>query len=167
MVTDKRPNIEIELTQTDRLLEGLALAGLAVLLALPVAYYAELPDTIPIHFNGKGEADGFGHKSTIWLMPGIGLALFALLTVVNRKSSNFNYPVRITPENAESQYRLGTRMIRMLKVLIMILFAWICWAMIQGAQSENPSIGAGFIWIILGGVFGTLGWYMWAAYREK
>ncbi|NBX28404.1 MAG: DUF1648 domain-containing protein, partial [Chitinophagia bacterium] len=37
-----------------------------VLIAIPFGYaafiYSSLPATIPIHFNYKGEADGFGGK---------------------------------------------------------------------------------------------------------
>ena len=59
-----------------------------VLLAIPLAYaayiYPSLPDTIPTHFNFKGEADGFGGKSSIFLAPAIlssvGLFTFFMLT---------------------------------------------------------------------------------------
>ncbi len=35
----------------------------------PAFYYSQLPEEIPIHFNAAGDADGFGKKNTIWLLP--------------------------------------------------------------------------------------------------
>ena len=37
--------------------------------------YSSLPDTIATHFNHKGEADGYGNKSMLWLVCGIFTAL--------------------------------------------------------------------------------------------
>ncbi len=39
--------------------------------------YSSLPETIPTHFNHKGEADGYSNKSMLWLICGI----FTVLTV--------------------------------------------------------------------------------------
>ena len=59
-----------------------------LLIAAPFAYaayvYPSLPDTIPTHFNIKGEADAYGGKDSIFLGPGImavvGLFVFVLLS---------------------------------------------------------------------------------------
>jgi len=59
-----------------------------LLIAAPFAYasyvYPSLPDTIPTHFNIKGEADAYGGKDSIFLGPGImavvGLIVFVLLS---------------------------------------------------------------------------------------
>jgi len=39
--------------------------------------YTSLPETIPSHFNHKGEADGYSGKSIIWIVSGI----FTVLTI--------------------------------------------------------------------------------------
>lgn len=167
MPNEQRPKITVELTPADRILEGVAAAGLVVLLVLPLAYYGELPDIVPTHFNAAGEADGYGGKWTIFLLSFIGLALYALLTFINSRPHTFNFPVKITPENAERQYRMATRLVRIQKTLIMPMFAYISWAVIQGALSGHASLGAGFMWIVLAGVFGSIGWYYRATYWNK
>ena len=43
--------------------------------------YEELPNSIGIHFNIEGEADGFGNKGFLFLLPGLG-AFFGLLALV-------------------------------------------------------------------------------------
>lgn len=167
MASEQRPKINLEWEQADWLLEGLALASLLMLVLLPAAYYSDLPEIIPQHFNARGEADGFGHKSMLWFMPALGAGLYGLLTVLNRWPHIFNYPVRITEENAEQQYRLATRLIRILKVAVLLLFAFITWGIIKGASAEKPNLDAGFMWVITGSLAGITGWYMFTAYRKK
>ena len=63
-----------------------------LLIAAPFAYaayvYPSLPDTIPTHFNIKGEADAYGGKDSIFLGPGImavvGLFVFVLLSNIKK-----------------------------------------------------------------------------------
>ncbi len=167
MTNEQRPKIDLEQTPADRILEGVAAAGLLILLVLPAVYYQELPGTIPIHFNAAGAADGYGDKSMVWMLPLIGLGIYLMMTFINRRPHIFNYPVKITPENAEQQYKTATRLIRILKAAIMLLFAYICWGMIQGALSGQASLGPVFLWITLGAIFGTLVWYLWTAVRER
>lgn len=167
MTKEQQPKILLEQTPADRILEGVAVAGLLLMLILPAVYYNELPDTIPTHFNGAGKADGYGNKLTVWVLPLIGLGLYTMLTFINRSPQQFNYPVKVTPENAQRQYELATRLIRMLKAVIMLLFVYICYMVIQGALSGEASLGAGFIWVTLTAVFGTIAWYWRAAYRER
>lgn len=167
MLRDQRPKITIEPTQTDRLLEGLAATGLLLLLLLPIAYYGDLPDSIPQHFNAAGEVDRYGSKASLWFLPGMGVFLYVLLTVLNRWPHIFNYPVKITAENAEKQYRMATRLLRILKTVILFLFAVITWGVIRGAMGGDSSLGPAFLVLALGAVFGVLGWYMWMAFRNK
>ncbi len=42
------------------------------------AFYSRLPETIPTHWNFKGEPDAYGHRSTIWLMPLLSIPLSIL-----------------------------------------------------------------------------------------
>lgn len=63
-----------------------------LLLLLPIVFvgyhYNSLPDTIPIHFNAKGEADGFGKRSTIWVMvlilTFVSLGIYLLIANIHR-----------------------------------------------------------------------------------
>lgn len=62
----------------------LTLCSVAVLLIVPfiliAAFWADIPDTIPVHFNLQGEADRFGDKVPyIFLMPVINLMMVMLM----------------------------------------------------------------------------------------
>jgi len=61
-------------------------------IAIPFAYayylYPSLPYRIPTHFNASGEADAWGHKSSIFLLPGImgfvSIFVYALLSNIKK-----------------------------------------------------------------------------------
>src|SRR4030042_6341869 len=120
-----RPRIKIGLQATDRLIEVTGMAGLFLMIILPLIYMDKLPDEIPRHFNLSGEPDAFTGKEIIWLSPLLGMILWAGLTLVNRFPHFFSYPVRVTGENAERLYRLATRTLRILKRLVMTFFLYL------------------------------------------
>ena len=57
-----------------------------VLLTLPFLmiafFWGQMPETIPIHWNASGEADGFGSKWYIFMMPVINIAIFLLFLAI-------------------------------------------------------------------------------------
>ena len=62
---------------------------------------------------------------------------------------------------------MATRLLRILKTVILFLFAVITWGVIRGAMGGDSSLGPAFLVLALGAVFGVLGWYMWMAFRNK
>lgn len=57
----------------------IALALLMLALATMTAVvYKDLPQTVPTHWNYKGEVDGHGPRATVWLMPGISVFIALL-----------------------------------------------------------------------------------------
>ncbi|MBK9335038.1 MAG: DUF1648 domain-containing protein [Lewinellaceae bacterium] len=167
MSKEKRPRIALEMTPHDWLLEGLAAAAFLFLLVVPAVYYADLPDTIPQHFNARGEADDFGPKVRLWLLPGLGVLIYAKMTILNRYPHIFNYTVPITADNAERQYRMATQLIRVLKVFVMSLFAYLIWGTIQIATSRAETLSEWLLWFMLGANSAILVWYLVRAYRKK
>jgi len=122
MLYANRPRIDIEKSQTDILLEILTfmlIGGSALLIG---CYYNQLPDQIPIYFNSPSkDANGFGSKSLLWRSTLICGIIVIALYILNRFPHIFNYPVKITDENAAYQYKQATQMIRVLNLLIGIL----------------------------------------------
>jgi uncharacterized membrane protein len=114
----ERPRIRPALNNVDILLEVLGWVTLILIWILTFIKYQSLPDTIPVHFNAAGNVDQYGGKGTILMLPIIATLLFAGLTILNRYPYIFNYPVRITPDNAERQYMIAARIIRHLKFTI-------------------------------------------------
>jgi uncharacterized membrane protein len=142
---ENRPRIQLKLTQTDKLLEIASIVMLSGLLLYSLIAYTMLPETIPMHFNGKGQADGWGPRISIFFSPLLALASYILLTLLNRRPDVFNYPVKITSENALHHYILATRMIRMLKLSLIIMFGAITWSVVYSAGSNK---GDTVMWVL-------------------
>lgn len=151
-----RPRIKLPLSSHDRVIEFIALAFLIFLIILPMRYYHDLPGRIPVHFNAAGTPDSYGNRTTLWLLPATGLVLWFAMTILTRFPHIFNFPVRITPENAEVQYRLATRMMRILKAVILIMFCFISYRTIQTAMGKEAGLGKVFLPAFLTVTFGVI-----------
>ena len=87
--------------------------------------YNHLPQTIPSHFNIKGEVDGYGDKSTIFILIVLHIGITALLNWVGNHPEQHNYPIAITDENRAQQYKLSSQLVQRLNVIIGLLFTTI------------------------------------------
>jgi uncharacterized membrane protein len=122
-----RPILKLKLTKTDYLLEAAVFIGLAAICILAITTYQSLPEIIPIHYGIKGQADDWGSKAAIFILPVISLVLIIGMSILNRFPHIFNYPVKVTEENALQLYSRGALLIRIIKVSIVILFLFIEW----------------------------------------
>lgn len=153
MKKKNRPRIIVKLSRTDILLEVFGIISLLLLWLIPMFYYSVLPETIPTHFDGKGNPDAYGGRLSIFEMPIIATVLFVGLTVLNRFPHVFNYPVEITKENAPRQYQMATEMIRLLNLSMVLIFGFITWQTIQTALGNAEGLGK---WVIPGVMAATL-----------
>jgi len=167
-LTDKslRPRIRIEPDSFDMIVEFVSVIFLIFLIVIPLRYYGSLPEKIPTHFDGSGTPDGYGSKSTLWLLPAIGFILWIGITILVRFPHIFNYPVQITAENAETQYRLATRLMRILKTVILIMFTFISYMTIKTALGTAGGLGTFFLPVFLVLTFGVIIIYFVRANRK-
>lgn len=164
---NEKPRIKPKLNTTDKtfeILSGLALLGMWVLV---ITNYASLPDQIPVHFNAAGEADGFGRKARIFGMPIIATTLFGGLTILNKFPHVFNYPTKITADNALKQYKISTRLIRYAKLSIVIIFGIIAWQIIRNANGQTDGIGAWLLPIAIGLFFIPMAHFVVKLFKAK
>jgi uncharacterized membrane protein len=122
---EARPIIKLTWTWLDYSIEYLGWLALAIFWVLIWVNYAELPHTIPSHFNWKGEVDGYGSRETMLLLPIIATLVFVGLTILNRYPHLFNYPSPITADKAVASYTAATRLIRFMKTLVVFIFGFI------------------------------------------
>lgn len=125
MITSrKNPKLAVQPTQQDVLL--LKIAGFIVVLnfLLVSVFYSYLPKTIPIHFNLKGEADGFGDTSKVWLLPTLSLVLFWVIPLFIKKIKpwNMNYPIKVLTANAPKVYSMHFKMLTQLNIGLTLIF---------------------------------------------
>lgn len=80
--------------------------------------------SIPIHYNLQGQVDGWGDRSSIWMQPILALVVYLVFSVLVRYPEKLNYPIRVTKENSSTLYRLMINMLRHIKLICLILFAY-------------------------------------------
>ncbi len=162
-----RPKIKIHREPFDRIVEAVGMAAVIVLISLPLTYYHELPEMIPSHFNGGGEPDDYNSKVIIWLLPAVGLFMYAGLAILNHYPHIFNYLTKINEQNARMQYKLATRMIRILNTVLACVFCYLTYVMIQTGLGNQSGLGKYFLPVTMMVFFGPVAWYFYRAVRAR
>ncbi len=164
----KQPKIKLEKSKTDFVLELLTLAILILYWAFVFSSLKDLPDSIPVHFDIHGNANSYGSKYQLLILPSIATLIFVLLLFLNKFPHIFNYPVKITEENAERIYIFATHFIKVLNLLFLTMFYFISFAAIKAAQSEPNKILIPILFIIFGGlVLGLLIYFIVKIHKLK
>ena len=141
MIADKstRPVLTLPRTGLEMALEATAVVGLVGAIAIVLVFWPKLPDRIPTHFGFGGQPDAWGSRTTLWMIPGISAALYAMLTVVSFFPHKFNYLHTITEANAAGHYRLARGLLLWLKVELTLFFAWMTWQICAVALEHSTS----------------------------
>src|SRR5947208_4229548 len=122
---EPRPRLKLTLSPLDKVLELASKVFLVVTWCLAVYTFFKSPPIVPTHFNASGEADNYGSKWTVLILPVIGTIIYFGLTQLNNYPQVFNYMTKITTGNAQKQYTMATRMLRFLKLAILVIFSLI------------------------------------------
>ena len=130
---------------------------------LSITSYAKLPSIIPTHYGLNGHADGFGHKSTLFLLPGITTAMVILFSVLCKFPHKFNYLTKIDASNAEQQYASALRLMHFLQFFITIIFGYLTYKEIIGAINKHSQLD---FWLIPLLLFGSMGATVYTVYKS-
>lgn len=145
---------------------GFALAILAVL------YYAyllpELPAKVPIHFNGKGKANGYGHKYVSLVLFGFLILIMIVMHFAKRISPELiNLPVTKTEENLP-------RLMAITKELLSFIILWtgglvlfLALEISGSSKGESLDKDGKIFWILLIGLFVGIGFYLYRLIKAK
>ncbi|MFM2386051.1 MAG: hypothetical protein RL660_808 [Bacteroidota bacterium] len=145
----QRPKLKIEHTSADKFIELLTFLLVVQLWIYAVISYSKLPDIIPTHFNFSGKADSFGAKASLFTLPTIATIMWVALTLLNKVPHIFNYPSKITVDNALQHYTIATKMMRYLKLVVVVIFCFAVYQTVSAAQSGSDSIGKLFLLLCL------------------
>ncbi|MGW8124079.1 DUF1648 domain-containing protein [Roseivirga echinicomitans] len=162
-----RPRIKLRLSVLDKVMEVLGWLLLIGIWVLTLDSYPNLPDTIPIHFNAAGKPDGFGSKWNILTLPVIASVLFIGMSILNKYPHVFNYPESITEEYALKSYTMATRLIRVLKLVLVIIFGMIVYSTLQNINGKADGLGPWFMPLTLGMIFIPIVYYLIKAMRKE
>lgn len=130
--------------------------------------YGNLPEKIPTHFNLKGEADDWGNKGTIFLMPLMILPSYMVMYFLSKSPDSLNLNVKVTKENAPRVYAAARSLMILLNFEIVVITAYITWGMVQAGKGKNTlGIGVWDLPLMIGIVLGTVVYFMWKMKRLK
>jgi len=122
-----------------------------IIIIVPIAYliyiWGSLPDTVPIHFNAQGEADGWGSKQTlIWLPLAMTLGTYLMMLVIPK----------IDPKKTLDQMGNKYDLIKLFMVLFMAILS--CF-IIHSAKTGSIGREGSWIFVIVGAMIAVLGNY--------
>jgi len=149
-MSNSRPRIKVPLQFIDLIIELSSIAIILLMWCYCIINYADLPDTIATHFNGLVEPDGFGNKLTIWIIPIIATVIYVGLFILNKYPYMHNYMVNITQDNALKNYRLNTRVLRVINFLCALLMTYLTYMIVESAFGKQFNLGTWFVPIVIG-----------------
>ena len=136
-----RPILKIPTTQLEHTYDQISIVAILGMVVGALWSFLNLPDIIPIHWNIIGEADGFGSKYWIALLPTLAVLFYYGKVQLVKIPHKYNYVKRITPDNAKSEYIFGRKIIRLVHLLSQLVFFLIFFFTIKGALSGDQDMG--------------------------
>jgi len=142
-----------------KILETICLGVLATLAGITWSALhgaAALPQRIPTHFDASGQPNGWGSPAALWLLPGIGWALYLLITLVSMFPAAFNFPVRVSAANRAQLEALTQRMLAWVKLELACLFLYIQFSILESVRQGQSRLNPWFMPVFMAAVFGTV-----------
>ena len=149
MFYDDRPRLNLKKSNTDLFLEYLTWGLICSSLIYTIIYYSRLPENIPMHFDYSGKVTRYGAKDSIWALNIVGMLVVYGGFYLNKFPHIFNYPQKITLENAKKFYSDATKIIRYINLCIAFLFSIISFEIINIAMDSSKKINPAFNYIIV------------------
>ena len=166
-MNEQRPVVQLSPTEQDKWLDRMALLVLVLVWAYTIIKYASLPETIPVHFNASGEIDRYGGKATVFLLPAIISVVVGGMTLLNRYPHIFNYPKAINSENAAVEYARATRLLRIVKLVIVFFTAWLMFTIINGWTSTRLQLSWWALLVFIGALVVPVVLYIYRSYKRE
>jgi uncharacterized membrane protein len=134
-----------------------ALTVVVLILGWWIAFsvYPRLSEQVPVHFGLRGEADRWGGRWMIFLLPMVITMIFALDYWI------FEYASPRSPNPIPPEMRTP---LHLLLLELSVIFAYITWRMSEVAFGRARGLGGWFLLVALIAVLTTCGW-MWVLGR--
>lgn len=137
------------------LIDSLSIVVLLLGWWIALNVYPRLPERIPVHFGLTGEADRWGSRWMIFLMPAIG----AMVLTLDYWIFEYLSPRGTKPIPAEVKTPL-----HLLLLQLSVIFTYITWRMSEVAFGRARGLGGWFLPVTLLVILGTCVW-MWVLER--
>jgi Protein of unknown function (DUF1648) len=131
------------------LIDSLSIVVLILGWWIALSVYPRLPERVPVHFGFTGEADRWGGRWMIFLIPLVSTAVVAL---------NYWLFEYVSPGSPKP---IPPRMMTPLRLLLLelsLMFTYITWRMSEVAFGRARGLGGWFLPVTLIAVLATCGW---------
>ncbi len=135
--------MKIKLDTTDKISEVVSLLLIAIGIFIVAFSLPDLPNEVPVHFDLKGEPNRFGSKYELWIGVVVSVILYMIFTLISSRPHLYNYPSQ--KNDLESQYKLGSKMMRSLKVWMLLFLLIVNYIVVQSAHTNSAK---GVLWLI-------------------
>lgn len=155
-------------TRCDWTLEAVSLLCLAWAF-VPLFFYGGIGEDVrvPTHYDALGRVDGYGNRSDLWTPALVAAVFYVILTVIERFYRSFNFPVRVTENNAEALYRLGVRLVRSLKPLSIVIMAYMNTSSLVVAMGWGAGLNGLVMAVLVIAMFALIAYFMAKMYKQR
>lgn len=101
---------------------------------------SELPNLVPTHFGLNGNADRFGPKSSLMLLPGIAAFVY-FITLLARFDARFiNFPFKVTEESAPVYFPIALQMLTLVQLTVTSFFGLVVYHIVEISLSHRSGL---------------------------
>jgi hypothetical protein len=153
------------LTFFDKTIEVIGIFALVASCMIPLMFFYELPERIPVHFDMAGQPDAYGSRSMTLIMPVVAISLYAIIFSAARYQHLFNYPVPVTAENKTELLALSQQMLRLIRLAVALLFLVLIVSTVQVGLGESKRANIYFVIYFLLAIAAIIGIYVYRMIR--
>ena len=140
-MNEYRPKLDLPKTRLQKVANivgyGIFIAGIIY----SIINLATLPQQVPIHFNIAGEADGWGSKYFLLVLPFITIVTTLALEAVEKRPHIHNHSYRLNENNVYQFYAISIRSLNLVKNGTLIIFGILQFEMVQTAREADFTLG--------------------------
>ncbi|GAA0335958.1 DUF1648 domain-containing protein [Oceanobacillus oncorhynchi subsp. oncorhynchi] len=103
------PILKLKMTAIEKLLNVLGILSFFGIIMYIIFTWSSIPNQIPGHYNFAGEVTRWGGREELFILLGIGLLLWVVMTVMERFPHMYNSR-NLTEANIKGQY-INSRML--------------------------------------------------------
>lgn len=154
-----------------KILESIGLGALAALVWITWSALLgpdRLPARIPTHFSLAGRPDDWGSPFVLLLVPALAVAIYLLISAVERSPRSFNlpaFPEHLPARNRPRLKALALDMVAWLKMELACFFAGIQWGSVQEFRHPRDTFPLALMPAALVVIFATAGWFIGSIFR--
>ncbi len=154
--------MEMKRTKADIIIDVVCLLISVGITAYLFIGWKSFPEQIPMHYDFAGNIDRWGRKKDMIFLPIMSWILYLFMCGVECIPQAWNTGVKVTEENKERVYRVLRYLLKSIKLLVVLVFAYITLDAVW-ARPEPSGFIVGFMLLF----FGDIAYWIFRLVRIK